>query len=99
MLSAAPGYVDRPGGDLRLVTTSPAINAGDNAAPGLPATDADGAARIQFGTVDLGAFESPDEPVGEPVAETVPVLGAIELLVLIGLVLIAALTARRRLPR
>jgi len=48
--------VDQAGGNLRLQTNSPCINAGLNAyAPGL--TDLDGNSRIVGGTVDLGAFE------------------------------------------
>jgi predicted outer membrane repeat protein len=47
------------GGDLHLLPTSPAINAGSNtvSAPGLPATDADGHPRIGGGRVDMGAYE------------------------------------------
>lgn len=47
-------------GNLRLRSTSPAVNAGDNnvAKPALPATDFDGNPRIVGGTVDLGAFET-----------------------------------------
>ena len=45
--------------NLRLQSTSPAIDAGSNAA--VTATiDLDGDDRINNGTVDLGAFESPD---------------------------------------
>ncbi|HEX7446698.1 MAG TPA: choice-of-anchor Q domain-containing protein, partial [Pirellulales bacterium] len=40
------------------LATSPAINAGDNAAGNLPATDARGIARTLNGTVDIGAVES-----------------------------------------
>src|SRR4029079_4150243 len=36
---------------------SPSVNAGNNGAPGLPATDIAGGARIQNGTVDQGAYE------------------------------------------
>jgi hypothetical protein len=50
-------------GDYHLQQTSPAIDAGDNAAPQIPTLDLDGAARIVDGNfdanarVDLGAYE------------------------------------------
>jgi hypothetical protein len=52
---------DNDYGDLRLQLTSPAINAGDNSAPGLVGvtTDLAGQRRIQGGTVDMGAYEAP----------------------------------------
>jgi|GEM_PF-4163424 len=49
-------------GDLRLTTDSPALDAGDNAANSQP-TDRAGAARIQDGIIDLGAYEGEFEPV------------------------------------
>jgi hypothetical protein len=60
-LDADPLFVDGPGGDLRLSSaTSPAFNAGNNAAPNLPATDLDGNPRIAAGAVDMGAYEYSD---------------------------------------
>jgi hypothetical protein len=55
------GTGDDDYGDLRLQLTSPAIDAGDNTAPGPVGvtTDLDGNLRIQGGTVDMGAYEAP----------------------------------------
>jgi hypothetical protein len=55
-------------GDYRLQMASPAIDAGDNAAPQIPAADLDGTARIGDGNqdghaqVDLGAYEYSNQP-------------------------------------
>jgi hypothetical protein len=52
----APLFVDLPGGNLHLQTTSPCINAGNNAYV-VSATDLDGVPRVVGGTVDVGAYE------------------------------------------
>jgi predicted outer membrane repeat protein len=58
-LDIDPLFADAPNGNLRLLFGSPAFDVGDNSAPKLPATDADGGARIIGGVVDMGAYESP----------------------------------------
>ena len=55
-LANAPLFVDYAGGNLRLQTNSPCINAGSNAyAPAGP--DLDGNPRIVGGAVDIGSYE------------------------------------------
>ena len=49
--------------------SSPAIDAGDNASPQLPAADLDGNARIANGRVDMGTYEYSNHP---PVADAGP---------------------------
>ncbi|HEX3000014.1 MAG TPA: choice-of-anchor Q domain-containing protein, partial [Armatimonadota bacterium] len=56
------GTADDDYGDLRLRSTSPAINAGKNT-PRLSTTDLAGNPRCIGGTVDMGAYETPDLPV------------------------------------
>ncbi len=70
---AAPNPFDAPtrDGDLRLQEGSPAIDAGDTAliaaapAPG-DTIDLAGNARVADGTVDLGAYESGNQPAPDP---------------------------------
>lgn len=67
-ISADPKFKDASIGDFHLQAGSPAIDAGFNAAPGLPATDLDGNPRIQNATgasepmVDMGAYEAAGTP-------------------------------------
>jgi hypothetical protein len=56
-LDADPLFLDVANGNYRLAPGSPLLDAGDNAAPHLPATDLDGNSRISNGFVDIGAYE------------------------------------------
>ncbi len=57
-----PLFVDAGGGDVRLSAGSPCLDAGNNNAPGLPATDHAGDPRISNATVDSGAYETQAPP-------------------------------------
>jgi hypothetical protein len=57
ILGNNPMFVNQGAGDLHLSAGSPAIDAGDNGAPDLPATDLDGNPRIIGSAVDMGAYE------------------------------------------
>ncbi len=67
-ISADPLFKNAANGDFHLTQGSPVIDAGDNSAPNLPATDFDGNPRITDGnndgaaTVDSGAYEFAPPP-------------------------------------
>jgi hypothetical protein len=56
-IDADPLYSGALAGDLRILVGSPAVDAGNNVVPGLPATDIAGNPRIQGAAVDMGAYE------------------------------------------
>ncbi len=59
-ITAEPLFLNRLGGNFRLQSSSPCINAGLNLyAPGL--TDLDGNPRVMGGTADMGAYEVPGD--------------------------------------
>jgi len=62
-----PLFVDPGSGNFHLLEGSLCINAGDNSAPELPATDMDGQPRIIDYIVDIGADEYPG--AGPPTAD------------------------------
>jgi predicted outer membrane repeat protein len=64
-IDADPMFVNVANGDLRLWSSSPAIEAGDNAAvpPGVT-TDRDGNPRLYGTDVDMGAYEYQGLPTG-----------------------------------
>ena len=61
-----PAFVSKDYGNFHIRPGSVCVNAGWNDAPELPAVDMDGQARVQDGTVDIGADESDgsDPPAG-----------------------------------
>jgi hypothetical protein len=60
----APFFINQAGGNFRLQTNSPCINAGTNVAAS-GTTDMDGRPRIIAGTVDIGAYEFQGPGTGE----------------------------------
>lgn len=58
-ISADPLLFDPAGWGFHLTPSSPCIDAGWTSAPGVPATDMDGAARVYGSAVDIGAYEYP----------------------------------------
>jgi hypothetical protein len=64
-ISTDPLFIDGTNANFRLQSNSPVIDAGDNYAPSLPATDFEGKERIVDGNtdtlsvVDMGAYEAP----------------------------------------
>ena len=68
-ISADPLFVDPAGGDFHLLQSSPCLDQGSNAAPGLPDIDYDGDPRVINGVVDMGADEYvPNTSTGDDVA-------------------------------
>lgn len=57
-ISATPRLVNATGGDYHLAAGSPAVDAGNPAAPLIPSTDLDGGPRVQGSAIDMGAYET-----------------------------------------
>ncbi len=74
LFSAAPLFLDTAAHDYRLHPCSPARNAGSNAAAQAAGllTDIDGNPRIQEGTVDMGAYETPAFSIGSATVTAQP---------------------------
>lgn len=72
-ISSAPIFVDAANGNYRLSPGSPGIDGGDTLFV-QGAVDLDGNPRIIEGTVDMGAYETPNPPVidVQPASQTVP---------------------------
>lgn len=67
-IDADPLFVNPEAGNFQLGPDSPALDAGDTAAPGLPDLDLAGNPRVLDGQVDMGAFEAaPPAPSEDPV--------------------------------
>ncbi len=69
-INSDPRFVNAPGGDFHLQPCSPDIDAGGFALPNSP-YDYDGNARVQNGSIDLGAYES--APGSSTVSPTIAV--------------------------
>jgi hypothetical protein len=63
-ITDAPLFVDQAGGNLRLQSNSPCINAGNNAYA-VGSADLDGRPRIVDGTVEIGAYEFQPDVSGQ----------------------------------
>ena len=59
LITGDPQFVDLANADYHLTSSSPCINAGTSSGVTLPSTDYEGNIRVQGGTVDIGAYETP----------------------------------------
>lgn len=67
-----PDFVNSGADDFHLLATSPAIDAGDPAAPSMPSTDFDGNPRPSGAAPDIGALEYQIVPTPTPVPTPIP---------------------------
>ena len=61
--TSAPSFINPSDGNYRLMTNSPCRDTGTNRPWMSAATDLDGNPRIAYGTVDMGAYERPPDPM------------------------------------
>jgi hypothetical protein len=76
-ISVDPRFVDAAADDYRLASLSPAIDGGNDSAPGVPPTDLAGNPRIAGAHIDMGAYEHANQvPTASAGADQTLVAGA-----------------------
>lgn len=72
-----PRMIDPAGGNFYLAADSPLLGRGTPSAPDIPAVDLAGNPRVVNGAVDLGAFQTQQEPAPSPTATPIPTPGSL----------------------